>query len=86
MKYVKYTCSNGFCGCDEEFYEVFQDNATEEDINEYGYELLQNAYSFYEPDDRFIDMEDDEAYEYYQQDCSFDWKEISIDEFNENKG
>ena len=86
MKYVKYTCSNNFCGCDEEFYEVFQDSATGEDINEHGYELLQNAYSFYEPDDRFIDVEDDESYENYHQECFFDWEEISMDEFIENKG
>ena len=55
MKYFKITCSNGYCGCDEEWYEVADDSATESDFECDDY--LQ-SYGFYEPDARFVDPDD----------------------------
>lgn len=47
MKYIKFTCSNGYCGCDEDFYEMIEDDT---DIYLLAQEILENEYSFYEPD------------------------------------
>lgn len=92
MRYVKFTCSNGYCGCDEDFYEKFEDNTTDHEIDMMGYEILENSYGFYE-DDRFIDVEDfaeykEDAYamamEDYQMYCEFSWEEITQEEYEEN--
>lgn len=87
--YIKITYSNGYCGCDEhEYVEV----ANENEANEYVTEGVYN-YSFFEPDSRFINVDDEcsdadyeEEVEYYQQDC-FDnsfWEEITKEEYEEN--
>ena len=76
-EYYRITCENGYCDCDEEFYEEieFEDNIKEEDkyniINKYAEEMLFNNYSFAEPDGRFIDGK------------SFD-DEITEEEYEEN--
>ena len=51
MKYYKFTCSNGFAGCDEEFYEEVEEDT---DVDELALNILENNYSFYEPDGRFL--------------------------------
>lgn len=91
MKYIKFTCSNGYCGCDEEFYETFNDDVTEDEIEDVGEDLLNNLYGFYEPDDRFVNEEDfdtEEDYldacDEYSAECSVSWEEISKKEFEEN--
>lgn len=87
MKYYRFSCSNGWCGCDEDFYEAVEDDA---DLDEIGEEILFNLYSFAEPDGRFIgdksfgDEITDEEYEEYQQDLCVDWEEISEEEYKEH--
>lgn len=87
--YFKITFSNGYCGCDEEIYEEFD---TEKEAVDYAEEYLTSGwYSFYEPDYRFIGDEDDydyeeeylEAYEQYQEDCTYDITEITKEEYEE---
>jgi hypothetical protein len=39
MKYVKFIMRNGYCGCDEEEYEAFEDNVSEKEIEDYAKEL-----------------------------------------------
>jgi len=87
MKYIKFTCSNGFCGCDETFYEKVEDN---EDIDMIADEILQNDYGFAEPDGRFVgkwwdDEITDEEYDEYIENLSVNWEEISKEEYEENK-
>lgn len=87
MKYIKFTCSNGFCGCDEEFYEMVEDN---ENIDIIADDILQNAYSFAEPDGRFVDKNwndeiSDEEYDEYVENLSVDWEEVTKEEYEENK-
>jgi hypothetical protein len=91
MKYIKFTCSNGYCGCDEDFYEMVEDD---DDINSIAREILENEYSFYEPDGRFLpgaaDMFDDdyedylEDYDAYMENLSVNWEEMSKDEYERN--
>ena len=91
MKYIKFTCTNGYCGCDEEFYEAFNDDVTEDDLMEFGEELLRNSYSFYEPDDRFVNKDDYDteeeffdACDEYRAECEVWWVKISKERFEEN--
>ena len=51
MKYFKITCSNGFVGCEEEFYVSAEDEVEAEDM---GVDILENTYSFTVPDGGFI--------------------------------
>ena len=87
VKYYKITCSNGFCGCDEEFYV----KAEEDNIDDLAYEIFENDYAFYEPDGRFIDGKDfydsitDEEEEEYHENCEVGWDEITEEEFNEHE-
>ena len=92
MKYIKFTCSNGFFGCDENIYEEVEDNT---DLDELAQAILVNEYSFYEPDGRFLTHAswfDDYDYDKYEEDCdeyaenlSVDWEEITKEEYEENK-
>ena len=82
--FIKVVYSNGYAGCDEENY------AEVKDADEARVYFKENAdlYSFFEPDERFVDMDDDddEVYDFYRQDIwdhSY-WEEISEEEYREN--
>lgn len=80
--FIKIVYSNGYAGCDEEEYAEVKDK---DEASVY-FEESANLYSFLEPDERFIDMDDDEEYDFYKQDIwdhSF-WEEISEEEYREN--
>lgn len=78
--YIKITCSNNYCGCDEDdFFEV----TDETEINRLCNECLDN-YSFLEPDSRFIDMDNEDEWDEYAEGLSVGWEEISKEEYEEN--
>ena len=88
--YFKITFSNDYCGCDERIYEEFD---TENEAEVWAYEYLTSGmYSFYEPDYRFIGDEDDyeseeeylEAYDNYQENCTYNIEEITKEEYEDN--
>lgn len=89
--YIKITCSNEFCGCDEDFYREVKDSAEAEDIAE---DCLTEEYAFREPDGRFLEHASDifdSDYEEYEDDCesynaglSVYWEEITKEEYEEN--
>lgn len=90
--YIKITCSNGFCGCEEEFYEEVKN---EEEADNLTYDILNNDYAFAEPDGRFLpgassfddtDYEDyEEEYDDYINNLEGWWEEITEEEFEDNK-
>lgn len=90
MEYFKITCSNGYCGCDEDFYIEAESEGLAEDI---GNEIIWNEYSFIEPDNRFIGWEEDyetdedyeDAIEEYQENCTFWITDITKEEYEEYK-
>jgi hypothetical protein len=89
MKYFKITCSNGYCGCSEEWYEVAEDTATAKDFD---YEDYFQNYSFYDPDSSFIDPDDFETEEEYEEACreyqdeiSFNVTEITREEYENER-
>lgn len=82
MKYYKITCMNGYCGGDEDYYIEAESEGIAEDI---GNDIFWNEYSFIEPDERFIDTDDEEAIEEYQENCCFWIDEVTEKEYLEAK-
>ena len=80
MKYWKVTCSNGFCGCDEEFY--FEEE-NEDKAYLMGQYFLEDDYGFYDPDERFVNLEDKEEVEDYYAGLEYQVDEISKEEYDE---
>ncbi len=80
MKYWKVTCSNGFCGCDEEFY---FEAKNEDEADLIGHDFLENDYSFYDPDERSVDLEDEEEVADYYDNLEYWVEEISKEEYEE---
>jgi len=83
MKYYKIVCSNGYCGCDEEFYEELEND---ENIDIIADNILYNYYDFAEPDERFIDTDEDYEAELdaYQEKLEVWYEEITEEEYKEN--
>lgn len=87
LSYYRIDCNNGFCGCEETFYVALPQDV---DIDEYAQDVLENDYSFYEPDGRFIpnkswgDDITEEEYDDYMEDVGVDWEEITREEYEEN--
>ena len=93
MKYIHFICSNGYCGCDEDFYEEFEDNITDEEIEKIADDIIHESYSWYNDTEDFVadadDFETEEEYlesvAWYQEDCTIDWEEITEEEYLENR-
>ena len=87
MKYFKITCSNGFCGCDEEFYVSAEDELEAGDM---GVDILNGLYSFSFPDDRFLDYDEgdeesyNEALDWYEENLTCYVEEVSHEEYLKN--
>lgn len=93
MRYFKFTCENGYCGCDEEFYREFEDGVTENEIYAEGDDILVNEYTgFYDwsqcilenVEDYDSEEEYEEAIEEYQAECTYWFEEISEEEYKEH--
>jgi hypothetical protein len=81
--YYKITCTNGYCGCDENFYIEAENNS---DAWDEANEILENDYSFIYPDERFVyDMDDEEELENYAEGVDVFVEEISKKEYLEAK-
>lgn len=81
--YYKITCTNGYYGCDEDFYiEAESEIDAEDEVNE----ILENEYSFIYPDERFVyDMDDEDELEAYAEGVIAFVEEISEKEYLEAK-
>ena len=81
--YYKVTCTNGYCGCDEDFYIEAENNS---DAWDEANEILESNYSFIYPDERFVyDMDDEEELENYAEGVDVFVEEISEKEYLEAK-
>ena len=86
MHYYKFHCSNGYCGCEENYYEKSEKEVTNDDLWATLADYL-SAYSFLNPDERFVDnLEDEEEvqdyYDLINEDSYFN--EVSEKEYLEN--
>lgn len=78
MKYYKVTCTNGYAGCDEDFYiEAKNDSDAWNEAND----ILEEQYSFIEPDERMINMDDEEELEAYAEEVQAYVEEITEEEY-----
>lgn len=86
MKYVKFKGGTSYCGCDFEEYEKYEDNITNEELDDILNEMIMDNAQSYEHcatgwNGSFED--EDEECEYY--DSAYgDWTFISEEEFLEN--
>lgn len=87
MKYFVFHCSNGFCGCDEDFYKEVEEN---QDLKNLAEDILDCEYTYNDPDPGFLDIyeDDEEAYqeacEEYVENLSIWYEEISRKEYEES--
>lgn len=87
MKYIKFYGGNGYCGCDFEQYEAYEDNITEDALAEIAYDLANDNAQSYE----YIvtgwdeDFESEEERENYYEDVEYGWEEVTKEEYEENQ-
>ena len=48
MKFIRFTCNNGYCGCDGKEYYIFPEDITEQELCEFADEFAQNYESMYD--------------------------------------
>ena len=88
MKYVKFWGGNGYCGCDYEEYEKFEDEVTEEEIDEYSDEIGYENAETYEWVVRGYDSDwesEEECEEYYEDALNYcGWEYCTEEDFLEN--
>lgn len=88
MKYIKFYGGNGYCDCDFEQYEVYEDKEVNEDfLNDIAEELgMDNAQSFeYVVTGWDEDFESEEDREIYYENIEYGWVEITKEEYEENQ-
>ena len=77
MKYVHFCGSNGYCGTDYNEYECFENNVTEDEIEEYSTELAYLNAESYE-----YMVNSDDVDEYYEDALSYcGWEYCSKEEY-----
>lgn len=92
MRYFKFTYNNGVHTGAEDEYVEFDDNVTEQELNDYGQESLNNyaedySYLVLGWDNEYADEEeedDEDAESYYYENCYYSFKEITKEEYMEN--
>lgn len=99
MKYIKFYGGTAFCGEDFEYYEVVDDNLTDEDLDQMAADYAYDNASSYEDverdyqidEDNYASYDDfeaacDEARDEYYGESYGHWEEITREEFLENGG
>lgn len=88
MKYVKFYGNNGFCGTDYEEYVAFEDDVSENEIdemsNEYAYENAETYEYMKDGWDPQEESEEDEEWYYENAIESCRWDYCSEEEYREN--
>lgn len=47
MKFIKFSCTNGYCGCDGQEYDIYLENTTDKELCELADEYAQDYESMY---------------------------------------
>lgn len=86
MKYVKFICDTPYCGTKMEEYLSFDDDVTEEELNDIlNDRIYDNAESFeYCATGWGEDFESEEDREAYYEDCTGSWAFVTKEEYEEN--
>ena len=92
MFYYKFTAQAVYCGTETVFYEEFEHQPTEEELNEMADDYCrENAESFeylvtgWDDENFETEEEREEALESYREDCSCEWEEITELEYHEHR-
>lgn len=86
MKYVRFWGGNGYCGCDWEEYEEFDDDIAEEELDCRADELATDWAESYE----YVvtgwdsDWEDEDDRNDYFENLDYNWEYITEEEYNDN--
>lgn len=83
-RYIKITAGTPYCGTEEEFFQVFDDDTSDEFINEIAEENRQDQAESFEYLGRGgwdEDWESEEAKDDYYADCYAEWVEMTKEEF-----
>ena len=84
MRYFKFTYDNGVHTGAEDEYVEFDDNVTEEELNDYGEEA---SYAYAESYDYlvlgWVEEDEDERDAYYEN-CDYSYVEVTKEEYMEN--
>ena len=83
MKYYAFECDNGYCGFNETFCYEVDDDITEKELEEIANEVLWNDYDFCEPDQRCVDVDNEEECQDYYDGLSVFYHEITEEEYSE---
>ena len=88
MIYVRFWGGNGYCGCDYEEYDKFEDDITEEELNDYSREMGYENAETYEYVVRGYDSDwesEEECEEYYEDALDYcGWDYCTEEEFLKN--
>jgi hypothetical protein len=93
MFYYKFTSGTPYCGTENEYYHKFEEQPSDNELEEMSDEYEQQAYDDYSylhsgwNEENLEDMTEEEAEEYmdnFRADCYCEYVEISEDEYNEN--
>lgn len=88
MKYYKFVADTPYCGTSMTTYEAYEKEPTEKELDDTAAELCQENAESYEYLVTGWDVDEDEDYEeeldFYYQDCTCTWVEISETEYREN--
>ncbi len=98
MRYVRIEADVPYCGCDMVEYLAFEDEASNMEISDYAEDIANDHHNQYEylatnsiDEDDYETMEEyeeaeAEALEDYRESCSWNWEEVSREEWEEYEG
>lgn len=85
MKYYKFVADTPYCGTENTFYEAYEKEPTEKELMETAADYnQQNAESYDYLVAGWGEEPDEEELEWYYEDCTCYWEEISEEEYLEN--
>lgn len=86
MFYYKFVSDTPYCGTEEEHFEAFEEQPTEEELTEYADSFRADAINnfSYLINDWDGDEPTDEQMEEFESECSCTYTEISKEEYEEN--
>lgn len=85
MKYYKFTADTPYCGTESTFYEAYETEPTEKELDETAADYCQqNAESYDYLVAGWGEEADEDELAWYYEDCSCSWVEISESEYREN--
>ena len=89
MRYFKFTADTNICGTEDVSYEEFENDVTEEQLNDWATDKAQENAESYEYlvigwGNEEITEEEQEELDFYYENATCGWEEVSFEEYQEN--